>query len=79
MSAASEHLAPAPGFRKLDRAQMAARLARDIPEGWVVNLGIGIPTQVADHVPLTREVIFQSENGCSAWAPRPRPTRSIPG
>lgn len=45
------------------RAQMAAKAAADIPEGWVVNLGIGIPTLIADHVPLEREVIFQSENG----------------
>jgi len=45
------------------RDAMAARLARDVPEGWVVNLGIGIPTMVADHVPVDREVIFHSENG----------------
>ena len=45
------------------RTQMAARLAQDIPEGWYVNLGIGIPTMVADHVPVEREVIFHSENG----------------
>ena len=45
------------------RTQMAARLAADIPEGWYVNLGIGIPTMIAEHVPLEREVIFHSENG----------------
>ncbi len=53
------------------RTQMAARLARDIPEGWVVNLGIGLPTQVADHVPLEREVIFHSENGVLGMGPAP--------
>jgi len=42
---------------------MAERVARDIPEGWLVNLGIGIPTLIADFVPEDREVLFHSENG----------------
>jgi len=50
-------------FTPLTRPQMAARVAADIPEGWYVNLGIGVPTLVADHVPADREVIFHSENG----------------
>ena len=37
-----------------DRKQMAARVAEDIPEGWFVNLGIGIPTMIANYVPLER-------------------------
>ncbi len=53
------------------RPQMAARVAADIPEGWYVNLGIGIPTMVADHVPLEREVIFHSENGVLGIGPAP--------
>jgi len=53
------------------RPQMAARLAADIPEGWFVNLGIGIPTMVADHVPLEREVILHSENGILGMGPAP--------
>jgi 3-oxoadipate CoA-transferase, beta subunit len=57
--------------RPLTRPQMAARVARDIPEGWYVNLGIGIPTAVADHVPLDREVIFHSENGVLGIGPAP--------
>ena len=44
---------------------------RDIPEGWYVNLGIGIPTLVANYVPAEREVIFQSENGVIGMGPAP--------
>ena len=43
-------------FRPLDRDGIAGRIARDIPEGWFVNLGIGIPTKVSDFVPPDREV-----------------------
>jgi 3-oxoadipate CoA-transferase beta subunit len=50
---------------------MAERVAQDIPEGWYVNLGIGMPTTVADYVPLEREVIFHSENGVLGMGPRP--------
>src|ERR671938_754237 len=53
------------------RDQMARRAADDIPEGWCVNLGIGIPTLVANHVPPEREVIFQSENGVIGMGPAP--------
>ncbi len=55
----------------LSRTEMAARVARDIPEGWYVNLGIGIPTLVADHVAPEREVIFHSENGVLGMGPAP--------
>jgi 3-oxoadipate CoA-transferase, beta subunit len=58
-------------FKPLDRAGIAARIAQDIPEGWFVNLGIGIPTGVSDHVPLDREVIFHSENGVIGAGPAP--------
>lgn len=57
--------------KPLNRTQMAARVAADIPEGWIVNLGIGIPTLVADHVPPEREVIFHSENGVIGVGPAP--------
>ena len=57
--------------RPMTRAEMAARLARDIPEGWYVNLGIGAPLQVADYVPAEREVIFHSENGVLGMGPAP--------
>src|SRR5215467_3496662 len=56
-------------FKPLSRVEVAARVARDIPEGWYVNLGIGIPTMVADMVPEGREVIFHSENGILGMGP----------
>ena len=65
-------------FRPLDRAGIAARIARDIPEGWFVNLGIGIPTGVSDHVPNDREVIFHSENGVIGAGPAPAPDKTDP-
>jgi 3-oxoacid CoA-transferase B subunit len=58
-----------------NRTQMAARVAQDIPEGWFVNLGIGIPTMVADHVPDDREVILHSENGILGMGPAPTPDK----
>src|SRR6516165_7851133 len=57
------------------RNEMAARVARDIPEGWFVNLGIGAPLQVADHLPAEREVVFHSENGVLGMGPAPEPDR----
>ena len=57
----------------LDRRGMCARLAQDIPEGWAVNLGIGIPLLVGDFVPADREVIFQSENGIIGMGPLQKP------
>ena len=58
-------------FRPLDRDGIAARIARDIPEGWFVNLGIGIPTRVSDFMPPDREVIFHAENGVIGIGPAP--------
>ncbi|HEX3398952.1 MAG TPA: 3-oxoacid CoA-transferase subunit B [Acetobacteraceae bacterium] len=60
-------------FSPLDRNGMAERAARDIPEGWMVNLGIGIPTHIADFVPIDREVIFHAENGVIGVGPAPSP------
>ncbi len=60
---------------KLTRNQMAWRAAQDIQDGWVVNLGIGIPVLAADHVPPERDVFIQSENGiigCGPLAPAER-------
>ena len=58
-------------YKPLDRIGIAARIAQDIPEGWFVNLGIGIPTAVSDFVPEDREVIFHGENGVIGIGPAP--------
>ena len=56
---------------RLNRDQMAARVAQDIKEGDVVNLGIGLPTLVANHLPAGREIILHTENGMLGMGPAP--------
>jgi 3-oxoadipate CoA-transferase beta subunit len=56
---------------KLSRAQLAWRIAQDIPDGAFVNLGIGAPVMVADYLPEGREVVIHSENGILGMGPTP--------
>ena len=60
------------------REDIARRVALDIPDGWYVNLGIGIPELVARFVPEGREVVFHSENGLLGIGPAPQHSRGDP-
>ena len=58
-------------MKKLTRDEMAQRVARDIQEGAYVNLGIGVPTLVANHLAADREIFLHSENGLLGMGPAP--------
>lgn len=58
-------------MQKLTREKMAERVARDIPEGAYVNLGIGLPTKVSNYLPREREIFLHSENGLLGMGPAP--------
>ena len=55
----------------LDKIGIAKRIAQELRDGWYVNLGIGIPTLVANYVPEGLNVEFQSENGVLGMGPFP--------
>ena len=58
-------------MNRYTREQMVARVANDIPDGAYVNLGIGLPTHVANHLPGDREIVLHSENGVLGMGPVP--------
>jgi 3-oxoadipate CoA-transferase beta subunit len=58
-------------MKKWSREQMAQRVAADIPDGATVNLGIGLPTLVGNHLPSDREIMMHSENGVIGMGPAP--------
>lgn len=60
-------------MKRISRDEIAARVARDIPEGAVVNLGIGLPTKVANYLPKDKDIFLQSENGVLGMGPAPAP------
>jgi 3-oxoadipate CoA-transferase beta subunit len=69
---------PTPVTELGERQRIAARIARDIPEGWHVNLGAGIPLLVSSYAPVDKEVFFHSENGILGIGPVSEPGAADP-
>lgn len=60
-------------MKRFTREEIAARVAQDISEGAYVNLGIGLPTKVANYLPADKEIFLHSENGVLGMGPAPAP------
>ena len=60
-------------MKRISRDEIAARVAKDIPEGAYVNLGIGLPTRVGNYLPADKEIFLHSENGVLGMGPAPEP------
>ena len=60
-------------MKRISRDEIAARVAKDIPEGAYVNLGIGLPTRVGNYLPADKDIFLHSENGVLGMGPAPEP------
>jgi len=64
--------------KELKRTRVVKRIAQELPDGALVNLGIGMPTLVADHIPPGRNILLHSENGFIGLGPRPQKGKEDP-
>jgi 3-oxoadipate CoA-transferase beta subunit len=64
--------------KRFTRDEIARRVGQDIPDGAYVNLGIGLPTMVANHLPRDREIVLHTENGLLGMGPAPQPGQEDP-